>query len=228
MRHCGATQSTTVSPGAEATLHTRAHFTPPAALSRLRDLTLEIDFDDGFVASLNGVEISRQNVPLGQTGATLASAAHQWGVVSEHRLVVPPGLLVSGDNVLAIEVHNVALSSSDLFLSARLRALLEEADAGIDGGSVDAGVDAGADSGVDAGSSDAGSFDAGSFDAGSPDAGSPDAGSPDGGWLDAGAHLGTHGGGCGCRSGDGALSLLGLVLLARRRQRIGSTRQRVH
>jgi hypothetical protein len=244
----GAGEATTVSLGAQATLYTRAHFTPPAPISRLRDLTLDIDFDDGFVASLNGVEISRQNVPLGQTDATLASASHQWGVVSEHRLVVPPGLLVGGDNVLAIEVHNVALSSSDLFLSVGLRGVLANLgtdagvdaglDAGIDAGTdagfdagIDAGVDAGVDAGEDAGSdagvdagSDAGSGVDGSVDAGlEADAGSPDAGPQDAGPSDAGAPLGTQGGGCGCQSADGLLSLLGLALVARRRQRSGST-----
>ena len=82
-------------------------------------VVLELDYDDGFVAFLNGVEIARQNVARAQLNTTLASASRASGLV-EHRLVASPGLAI-GDNVLAIEVHNVSAASSDLFLSARLR-----------------------------------------------------------------------------------------------------------
>ena len=230
--------STTVALGSEGTLYTRTHFTPGVALSRVRELTLAIDYDDGFVASLNGVEIARQNVPVAQTNTTLASASHQWGVWPEHRLVIPTeGLLLPGDNVLAIEVHNVALSSSELFLSAELRSVLDDVpdagvdagvdagmDAGVDAGAeadagldADAGVDAGLDAGLDAGEVDAGAFvfvDAG-FDAGSPGAGGDD----DAGQPDAGVPIGTIGGGCGCQSVGSEGALLSLLALVLRRSR---------
>lgn len=224
---------TTVALGPEVTLYGRAHFTPTVALDRLRELTLEVDYDDGFVAFLNGVEIARQNVVAAQNSGSLASASRESGLV-EHRLIAEPpvGLLVSGDNVLAIEVHNVASTSSDLYLSARLRAVLDDAvdagppdagliDAGlIDAGLVDAGtVDAGA---VDAGLVDAGSLDAGIIDAGITDAGIIDAGAEDAGQPDAGAPLaGVIGGGCGCQSlgPEGVwLALLALLRSSRARR----------
>ncbi len=157
---------TTVALGSEVTLYVRSHFTPTVGF---RQLTLELDYDDGFVASLNNVEFSRQNVRAAQDSSTAASASRERGLL-EHRLVLAPpaGLLVPGDNVLAIEVHNVTSTSSDLYLSALLRGVLDES---VDAGPFDAGpFDAGP---VDAGLTDAGSVDAGANDAGpEPEAGS--------------------------------------------------------
>jgi hypothetical protein len=231
--------TTNVSLGSEVTLYTRAHFTPSVALARLRELTLELDYDDGFVAYLNGVEISRQNVLPAQTSATLAGASRERGVL-EHRLVraPPQALLVPGDNVLAIEVHNVSSTSSDLVLTAQLRSILDDPfDAGVDAG-IDAGVDAGIDAGADAGNnagSDAGE-DAGTEDAGTDagvDAGPPDAGA-DGGTdagedpvpADAGVDAGTDPGpmpnGCSCQSPGVEQIWMALTLLALIRRRRAS------
>ena len=80
---------------------------------------LAVDYDDGFVAYLNGTEIARGNA--GEPGEVLA-----WDAILDgwHEAVLyaggtpdlvdlNPGLLVSGTNVLAVEVHNNSLSSSD-------------------------------------------------------------------------------------------------------------------
>jgi 3',5'-cyclic AMP phosphodiesterase CpdA len=175
---------TDVELGNQVTLYTRAHFTPGVELGRVRELTLEIDYDDGFVAFLNGVEIARQNVLAGQGSGTAAGASRERGLL-EHRLIAAPpeALLVAGDNVLAIEVHNVAASSSDLFLTARLRGVLDQVQL-IDAGVVDAGV-----------------FDAGIVDAGVVEI-----------EVDAGNEPSPVPTGCSCRSseGFGALCLLGL------------------
>lgn len=77
-------------------------------------LIFKADFDDGFVAYLNGTEIARENVtgtaPLyNQPAAT----DHEAGTPVEYDLTSKKALLQPGQNVLAIELHNVALSSSD-------------------------------------------------------------------------------------------------------------------
>lgn len=216
---------TNVNLGTELTLYTRAHFTPAVALQRLRQLTLELDYDDGLVAFLNGVEIARQNVLPAQTRSTLAGASRERGLF-EHRLVQAPSqvALVSGDNVLAIEVHNVSTTSSDLVLSARLRAVLDDpTDAGVDAGldaGVDGGVDAGEDAGLDAGHDagiDAGS-DAGEDAGADADAGVFDAG-PEPAPVDAGTGTEPVMTGCSCQavSADGFWFLLTLLALGRRR-----------
>ena len=84
-----------------------------------------IDYDDAFVAYLNGVEISRGNIGVpGQIPPytmyadddTHEAQLYQGGE-PEHFAIGPvflDSLLVAGDNVLAIQVHNANATSSDL------------------------------------------------------------------------------------------------------------------
>jgi CotH kinase protein/Lamin Tail Domain/Fn3 associated len=79
-----------------------------------RSLSLSLLADDGAVAYLNGQEIARVNMPSGRISyATLASQT----MASENgfsEVEVSPGHLRSGVNTLAIEVHQVSSSSSDI------------------------------------------------------------------------------------------------------------------
>jgi hypothetical protein len=92
----------------------------PGLIGRLE---LAIDYDDGFVAYLNGVEVARSS-NLGAPGApvsrnTPASPGHEAGSVETFSL--PAAALVAGVNVLAVEVHNADISSSDLSFRPELR-----------------------------------------------------------------------------------------------------------
>ncbi|HEV3484372.1 MAG TPA: fibronectin type III domain-containing protein, partial [Vicinamibacterales bacterium] len=83
-----------------------------AAVTRL---TLTIDFDDGYVAYLNGTEVARSNMPSGTpTHTTLATPFHEAGTPVVVDLTAWKHLLVNGSNVLAIEIHNDDAASSDL------------------------------------------------------------------------------------------------------------------
>ncbi|HRH08711.1 MAG TPA: CotH kinase family protein [Bacteroidia bacterium] len=92
--------------------------------SQIVNALLNIDYDDGFVAYLNGVEIARAN--LGTVGDR---PAYNELAKSEHEAVMYQGgrpdsfliensvlrnLLLPGTNVLAIEVHNASNLSTDL------------------------------------------------------------------------------------------------------------------
>ncbi len=90
---------------------------------KLDSAILSMDFDDGFVAWLNGVEIARSfNMPPGtpdfQTITTIDHEAllYGGGVPDAFPLDAATlnALLVPGENVLAIELHNVDPTSSDL------------------------------------------------------------------------------------------------------------------
>lgn len=89
-------------------------------LSHWLDAHFYMDYDDGFVAYLNGTEIGRGNA--GQPGEFIA-----WnqGLDMDQEAVLYAGgtpssfpfdlsLLTEGPNTLAIEVHNVGPTSSDL------------------------------------------------------------------------------------------------------------------
>ena len=83
---------------------------------------LRVRRDDGVVIYLNGTEIYRSNLPTGTIShTTLATAAI--GGADETTLLsatVSPALLLTGTNVLAVEVHQNAASSSDLSFDLEL------------------------------------------------------------------------------------------------------------
>lgn len=83
---------------------------------------LEVVRDDGCLAYLNGREVARSNMPEGDVAyGTLASETvggddeRKW-----HGFRVKPMLFRKGKNVLAVEVHQSVLTSSDLSFDLRL------------------------------------------------------------------------------------------------------------
>ena len=82
-------------------------------------LQLETLIDDGAVFYLNGVEIFRQNLPIGDIGfltrASDSGEARFAGPIS-----IPSGSLTSGTNVLAVEVHQINGGSSDVVMGMKL------------------------------------------------------------------------------------------------------------
>lgn len=85
------------------------------------DLMLRIRYDDGFVAYLNGVEVARRNVAVGQGPRTPASAPHSGDWFETVHL--PPALLRPGSNVLAVEGHNARLEDPSFVLGPELTLL---------------------------------------------------------------------------------------------------------
>lgn len=78
--------------------------------------------DDGFVAYLNGVEIWRDNMPTGiVTAATLATDQVEPDSYLSRTLV--PSQFLAGNNVLAVEMHQVVGNSSDLNFDLQLSGL---------------------------------------------------------------------------------------------------------
>ncbi len=86
------------------------HIDDPAEVT---DFRLRLNYDDGCVVFLNGVEIARRGVPIGQASGTLARG-HESGTFEPFTLTNARRYLGPGRNVLAVEVHNTTLTSSDL------------------------------------------------------------------------------------------------------------------
>jgi len=85
-------------------------------------IKLDIDYDDGFIAYLNGREIARANMPGGTAAYdTSASGSHEAGSPETFVLGTASELLNEGSNILAIEGHNTSLDSSDFSLTPALR-----------------------------------------------------------------------------------------------------------
>ncbi|NND95384.1 MAG: hypothetical protein HKN45_10995, partial [Flavobacteriales bacterium] len=84
---------------------------------------LNADYDDGYVAYLNGTEIARSNNISGQpptfdtyTSSFSEAQLYSGGVPSYEVLsdAELSSLMVEGNNVLAVQVHNYGASSSDM------------------------------------------------------------------------------------------------------------------
>ncbi len=82
-------------------------------------LALLVDYDDGFIAYLNGVEVARSNVAAAGFDAP-ASGSREAGTPEEFTIAAPVSALRTGINVLAIEGHNSDLLSSDFSLAPAL------------------------------------------------------------------------------------------------------------
>lgn len=84
----------------------------------LTSLTLGISYDDGYIAYINGTEVHSQNPPNPVAYNTPLSTDHEGscGNVPEYDISAFIGALKSGDNVLAIQIHNKNLTSSDFLL----------------------------------------------------------------------------------------------------------------
>ncbi len=87
-----------------------------ANLAAFATLRLNLLRDDGAVVYVNGVEVARSNMPTSAIGhTTLASAAVNGSAESTYfAITVPASALVAGTNVVAVEVHQSAASSSDV------------------------------------------------------------------------------------------------------------------
>jgi hypothetical protein len=81
---------------------------------------LKTKFDDGIVVWVNGVEAYRENINAGQIHTTLANTAigGNGSIVSTANLNT--SLFNSGNNLIAVEVHQSATTSSDLFFDLEL------------------------------------------------------------------------------------------------------------
>lgn len=121
------------------TAYFRHRFTVDSAAAVTR-LTASLARDDGAVVYLNGQEAFRVSMPEGTiTYATYASEV--MGGADETTPVVreiAASLLVDGENVLAVEVHQANAGSSDLGMDLGLAGVVQETNQ-------PPGVDAGAD-----------------------------------------------------------------------------------
>jgi len=95
---------------------THINIDDPTAVS----ITASNLIDDGAVIYVNGQEVHRENLPNAPTVIrfdTVATAAIEAAWIG---YPIPSSFFVSGDNVIAAEVHNAAATSSDIDFGFRL------------------------------------------------------------------------------------------------------------
>jgi hypothetical protein len=107
-------EATNIRPGAAyPTAWFRREFTV-TGVNATRSINLELLRDDGAAVYLNGFEVARQNLAPEAGPNTLAlSRIPNADETRYFPVTVPPGLLLEGRNVIAVEVHQ--FSTSDFF-----------------------------------------------------------------------------------------------------------------
>ncbi len=93
-------------------------------LATINTLTLNMKYDDGFIAWINGVPVASRNAPAGTLDwDSGASSSHNDNEAEEFEtfdLSSSTGALNEGDNMLAIQGLNNGLNSSDLIIMPQL------------------------------------------------------------------------------------------------------------
>jgi hypothetical protein len=116
--------------------------------TQFKNLYVAMIVDDGAVVYINGVEAVRHNLPVGTidylTAATVLVDGHFENTY--YYFSIDPSVLVSGNNVIAVEVHQERPNSSDISLNLQLIGSTEKrvVARGADWKFFDQGVDLGA------------------------------------------------------------------------------------
>jgi len=101
-------------------VYARKYFTYDQSIN-ITSMILDIYYDDGFIAYLNGHEIARANMPDEiATHTTRATRSHEANKLVSFDVTKNKNFILEGTNILAIEIHNSSISSSDLSLNPRL------------------------------------------------------------------------------------------------------------
>lgn len=102
------------------TTYFRKHFVVNDDPASISNLGFSANYDDGFVAWLNGNEVARRGIPGGAVTAFTLAADRTSGEYETIDLTARKGLLVRGINVLAVEVHQHTTNDADLVWDAEL------------------------------------------------------------------------------------------------------------
>ncbi|MFT5857404.1 MAG: hypothetical protein ACI8XO_004665, partial [Verrucomicrobiales bacterium] len=118
-------EATVVSSGPSTNKFTTTYFRHSFTVSDAASVTdLEIGLlrDDGAVIYLNGTELRRDNMPGGTISSTTFASGAIGGTNEAIFFVsaVDPALLLEGTNVIAVEIHQANLTSSDISFDLEL------------------------------------------------------------------------------------------------------------
>jgi hypothetical protein len=103
-------------------VYVRAPFTvaDPAVIPQLQ---LKVRYDDGFTARINGQLVASRNAPASPAWNSLATASRTTAEATTYEEIIipsPPGLLVAGTNVLAVQGLNVGPNDPDFLTDVQL------------------------------------------------------------------------------------------------------------
>ncbi len=91
--------------------------------STISGLELNLLRDDGAVVYINGTEVYRSNMPSGTISSNTLASTYAINESDYEIANISPSPLVNGTNLIAVEVHQNAASSSDLSFNLKLKTL---------------------------------------------------------------------------------------------------------
>jgi calcineurin-like phosphoesterase family protein/Big-like domain-containing protein len=118
-----AVPSNTILPSGPPTYYFRNRFNFAANTNGVT-LRLRHWIDDGVVFHLNGAEIFRSGMPAGTVTHTTLANRNVGMAALEGPLDIPINNLIKGENVLAVEVHQVTLPNPDLVFGVEVEAVI--------------------------------------------------------------------------------------------------------
>ncbi len=89
---------------------------------------IKAQFDDAIVIWVNGVEAYRNNIGASPAYATLATAAISNNGNDIYTASINSSMFVNGNNIIAVEIHQNSLTSSDLFFDMELKGITSPPD----------------------------------------------------------------------------------------------------
>lgn len=102
------------------TYYFRTNFTLSESPDSLSTLELLANFDDGFVAYINGQEVTRGSMPSGPITYNTYATSHESGDFESFDISNHRNALVQGNNVIAVEVHQRGSNNNDLAIDIEL------------------------------------------------------------------------------------------------------------
>jgi hypothetical protein len=121
-----ADEKTIVSFGASATnKYVTTYFRKNIILTNPSSFAIisgKVKRDDGVAIYVNGTEVYRNNLAAGATYTTFATATASDDGDGEQLFTFSPSLLVNGNNIIAVEIHQDRANSSDISFDMELTA----------------------------------------------------------------------------------------------------------
>ncbi len=116
---------TTISYGSNAnskypTYYFRRKVSLDKAPSAAATFKLHFTVDDGFVVYVNGKEAGRYNMNSGNVSYNTWASTYAAGNPDSGEMTLDPSLFQTGENIIAVEVHNNSATSTDIYWDAQL------------------------------------------------------------------------------------------------------------
>ncbi len=116
----GKTDIVTTTTGYLSTYYFATTATLTDALDSDEEVTLSYVADDGFILYVNGTEAARYNMPTGTVTYSTYASTYAPNNPDSGTLTLSSSLFKSGENVIAVEVHNNSTTSSDIYWDAAI------------------------------------------------------------------------------------------------------------